>query len=64
MSDEIPQKSNYDQWPEYLRPDTPPAAVCDVCSRKSWDKAEVAKGCRMPQPDGSRCVGRMEPSHV
>lgn len=43
--------------PNYLRADAPPAGVCSICLRKTWDEAEVGRHCGMPQPDGSRCYG-------
>lgn len=50
----------YVHLPKYLRPETPPAAICFECGRKSWDRANVGQRCNMPQPNGSRCPGRMD----
>ena len=47
--------------PWYLREDSDPACQCSVCERKSWDLGMVAQRCGMPQPNGDRCDGRMQP---
>lgn len=41
----------------YLDLNAPPIAECDKCGRSTWDPDEVIAGCRMPQPDGSHCLG-------
>jgi hypothetical protein len=35
-------------------------AACSVCGRKTWSPNEVELTCRMPQPNGSVCLGKMK----
>lgn len=40
-----------------------PKAECSVCGRKTWDESEIAKPCKMPQPNGKLCSGVMYKIH-
>jgi hypothetical protein len=46
-----------DEWPVHLREDEPPAGICNVCGRKTWENPPAAE-CKMTQPNGSACLGR------